>query len=280
MRDGPPSLSRPAGLEDLDPDRRQAWPLWVKLLLVTTPLLAAGILALRWLDDTRPEAQVQVLNPLPPVDASQGSTSAMTYPFAKESSPQGEPATASRTAPPRPAKVLRTPPGITPERWQALVEELSAKPDGAAEIARLESYLHFSDAVRQFRELQRVARGAEPTAAVVALAGRIDAAVDIHLQRRELSGSEAYDIKAAVLEVLEPDPDALDDKLERWAESSLPRQNTDTDRAAMQRDDEFARRQAAIVAAWSSLPPQQRDPAALERDIANLRQEIYGPRGR
>ncbi len=290
MKEGPVSLSRSlsrdAGLEDmLDEDERQTWPLWVKLLLITLPLVVAGVLVLRWLDDTQPQAQVQLLDPLPPVDATRASTSAMTYPFARASEAEGSdtrqgPRDAARNAAVAPRTApARTPPGITPERWQALVEELSAKPNGAAEIARLEAYFQFSDSVRQFRELQRVSATDEPSAAMVSLAKRIDSAIDIHLQRRELSGNEAYDIKAAVLEVIEPDSDALDEKLDRWAEG-LPRQTTDSDRTAIQRDEEFARRQTALVATWSALAPQQRDPKALERDINNLRLEIYGARSR
>ncbi len=280
MRQTPVPLSRPSRVAPNDAAAPRRAPLGVKLALAGVVVAAVGFFALRWLDDTTARDQVQVLQTLPQSDASRtASPSAVTYPFAKDDhAPDAAASAAAATSPPpraqAPVATRPVPPGVTPGQWQALVAEMSARPDGERELARLDAYFRFADTVRQFRELNR-ASGADPTPALVALAQRIDAELDTHVAQRELAGSEAYDIKATVLEVLEPDADAADDKLERWA-AGLPRSRTDSDRAAMQRDTEFELRRKALIQAWSTQPVQARDPRALERDIQNLRQEIYG----
>lgn len=279
MSDTPAPLSRPfREPEAADAARRR--PLALKLGIAgAATAVAAGVLVMHWFDDTSARDQVQVLQALPQSDAAKtATTSAVAYPFGKDGPSTPEAATppaapAASAAATKPA-ARSVPPGISAQQWQALVAELSAKPDGARELARLDKYFRFADTVRQFRDLNRTAAG-EPTPALIALAQQIDAELDVHVAQRELSGSEAYDIKATLLEVLEPDADAADEKLERWART-LPRGRTDDDRAAMQRDAEFERRRTALVQAWSAQPPAVRDPKALERDIQNLRQQIYG----
>lgn len=278
MPDSPAPLSRPfREPEAADAPRR--WPLALKLGIAGAAVaVAAGVVLVRWLDDTTARDQVQVLQTLPQSEAAKtATTSAVAYPFGKDGPPSPE--ATPPTEPARPAAAVKpaarsVPPGISAQQWQTLVAELSAKPDGAREIARLDQYFRFADTVRQFRDLNRTASG-DPTPALVALAKQIDTELDVHIAQRELSGSEAYDIKATLLEVLEPDAEAADDKLERWART-LPRARTDDDRAAMQRDAEFERRRTALVQAWSAQPQSSRDPKALERDIQNLRQQIYG----
>jgi hypothetical protein len=276
----PAPLSRPFQPHDLDAESTQRGPRPIALALVGAALLAATFFAWRWFDDDSVHDQVQVLQTLPQSEASRAaSTSAVAYPFGQgsASSPGGaSPGDGATSPPPVAAKpvVPPTPPGVTTAQWENLIAEVSTRPDAAREIVRLDAYFRFADTVRQFRELTRAA-DSEPTPALIALARRIDAELDQHIAQRELAGSEAYDIKATVLEVLEPDADAADEKLERWAEG-LPRSHTDTDRAAMQRDAEFEQRRKALVQAWSSQQPPARDPKALERDIQQLRQEIYG----
>jgi uncharacterized protein involved in exopolysaccharide biosynthesis len=41
------------------------------------------------------------------------------------------------------------------------------------------------------------------------------------------------------------------------------------------REAEFARRQAALVAAWQALPPAQRDAQRLEAELEALRQSVF-----
>ncbi len=235
MPDTPVPLSRRLQPPVAD-DGAQPWSPARKFALMigiaAAALGTAAVLALRWFDDTSARDQVQVLQTLPQPDASKtATTSAVTYPFAKDgsSSADGAVLTAPTTAAPErvtPAKAARpVPPGLTAQQWQALVNDLTAKPDGAREIARLETWFRFADTVRQFRDLNRAALG-EPTPALVALAKQIDSELDVHVAQRELSGTEAHDIKATLLEVLEPDADTADETLERWART-LPRERTD-----------------------------------------------------
>ena len=279
MPEVPAPLSRPFREPDAA-DAPRRWPLAVKLGIAAA--VAGAVTAfvfMRWLDDTSARDQVQVLRNLPQSEAAKtATTSAVAYPFGTDGSPASEAAAPAAVNSPAPAPAKLTarsvPPGISAQQWHALVAELSAKPDGAREIARLDAYFRFADTVRQFRDLNRATTG-QPTPGLVALAHQIDAELDVHVAQRELSGSEAYDIKATLLEVLEPDAEAADEKLEQWART-LPRSRTDNDRAAMQRDAEYERRRTALVQAWSAQPPAVRDPKALERDIQNLRQQVYG----
>ena len=178
---------------------------------------------------------------------------------------------AGRPAQAQPAQ----PPGIGAEQWQQLVEEMSARPDGAAELSRLAEYFGFADAVQAFRRA-RVQPGSP--AELQALAQLIDAGLDTRLQRREVSGGEARALKTAVLEVLQPDLVTRQALLAQW--QSRPAALSPADAATQERDAEFMRQQAAIIAAWSKEPPADRDQRALEARLAALKQATYSTPGR
>lgn len=287
--EGPVSLSRLSRDHDVDVAPRKRWPRWATWLIAVAALALATLLALRWLDDTRARDTVQVLQPLPQTDASKSATAAAaTYPFSTNNVTNGHEnngaalsggmrATTPATPPKAQPASRRAPPGLTSAQWQAQVAALSAQPDGATKIARLESYLVFNDEVRQFRQLHDNSTGL-PSPSLVALARQIDTALDTHVKQRMLGSRDAYDIKGALLDVLEPDPDRADDALERWADAIAVMLASDTDRSAVARNNEFERRRQALVSAWTALPPERRDPQALERDIARLRQDVLGTR--
>ncbi len=153
------------------------------------------------------------------------------------------------------------PPGVDARQWAALRAEFADRP---AELRRLADHLTFADEIDRFRSGRADGR----SAGQLALARSIDAGLDERLSARELSAAEARLIKIAVLDVLVEDEGERRDSLERW-EAALASPAPDPKRSAALAD--FQRRQATLVAAWRALPPGQRDPRALERDLQALR---------
>lgn len=162
-----------------------------------------------------------------------------------------------------------TPPGVTAAQWQALQAQLLNQPHGPAELARIADYLRWSDLVQRLRV--PIADSAER----LQLARAIEAGLDARLRAGEVSAGEARQIKAAVLEVTQPDQAARTAELQRWSAALATPAQTDP------RQAEFDRRQAAAVAAWSAQATGTRDRAALERELEALRREVFGaPAGR
>lgn len=185
--------------------------------------------------------------------------------------PAAQPSEAGRPSGAAPAQ----PPGISAEQWQQLVEELSGRADGAAELARLAEYFRFADAVQSFRK----ARGQTgPQAELQTLAHTIDAGLDTRLQRREVSAAEARALKSAVLEVLQADEASRQATLQQWLSRPMPLSAADA--ATRQRDAEFMRQQAVIIAAWSTQAPADRDQRVLESRLAALKKATYSTPGR
>lgn len=187
----------------------------------------------------------------------------------------GAPAIAPRAAPEPGANSAHgaTPPGIAPEHWQRLNAELGSRADGAGELARLRAYLEYADTLKRFQAL-KAQPGGSPE--LVALATALDAGLAERQRQRELHGAEAYQVKRAVLEVLEPDATTREQRLAAWqAAQATPA----VARATDARDAEFLRQQQTLIAAWTAQPPSLRDRAQLERDLQALRQRIYRPIG-
>jgi hypothetical protein len=76
---------------------------------------------------------------------------------------------------------------------------------------------------------------------------------------------------AVLQELLDTDA-ARQDALARW-QAAQP--GVAADNVRRDRESEFLRRQAATVAAWQARPAAQRDPRALERELAVLRQTSF-----
>lgn len=230
---------------------------------------AALVLAGLWLG--RPGGAPQtgpVVGPAPsPATAVQAATSLPPAPGA------GPAALAGPAQIGAPAAGGPVPPGVTAAQWQQLVAEHAGRPEGAAELQRLSEYFHFSAALQQFRQLRKAASGGPELAALAQL---LDQGLDARLQRQEVNGAEARAIKAAVLEVLQPDEASRQAALRQWQSAAAPLASGMPRVAETRaRDAEFLRQQAAVVAAWSARPAAERDPQALEREIAALKQATY-----
>jgi hypothetical protein len=167
------------------------------------------------------------------------------------------------------------PAGLGAEQWARVLAQLQGRPDAAAEEARLREYFEFSDHARRLRDWrQQGRRGAEGQA----IARAVDEGLDLRLQRRELQAAEARGLKLAALELLVDDPAERQQRLQDWATAWNARLATDAQLQAVRaRDDEFTRRRQQLVAAWSALPPAQRNVQRLEQDIAALRDAVYEP---
>lgn len=185
----------------------------------------------------------------------------------RSSVPPAAPADPTRVSPPGDATgataAAATPPGVTPEQWQALQAQLLAQPRGAAELARIADYLRWSDLVQRLRV--PIVDSAER----LRLARAVDAGLDARLRAGEVSAGEARQIKTAVLEVTQPDPAARTAELQRWTAAQATPAQPDP------RQAEFERRQAAALAAWSAQTTGTRDRAALERELEALRREVF-----
>ncbi|MCW7540384.1 hypothetical protein OOT46_21355 [Aquabacterium sp. A7-Y] len=193
-------------------------------------------------------------------------------------SPFGGPSAAaggtSQRAPAPPAETAQhgapdsAPPGVSPEQWQQLQDRLRDHPEREREIARLTDYLAYVHTMERFR----LARSeAAPAGALRPLARRLDAGLDQRLARGELSLGEARLLKAALLQVLQPDAKQREAALALWIEQQAP-----PPAAADPRAETFRRQETALVLAWQALPPAQRDPQELQAQLDRLRQSVFG----
>lgn len=187
--------------------------------------------------------------------------------------PGASPTTATSAATIHPS--VAVPPGVSPAQWAELRAELAQRSDGDAELQRLAEYFAYADAFERFRALRE---GGAASPALSPLARELDGGLDARLQRNELSVHEAERIKLALLEVLLPDAGQRQHQLALWRHAQQSGTQADTQAAA--READFERRQAAIVASWSALPPAQRNPKLLEEQLETLRQASFGTRDR
>jgi hypothetical protein len=166
----------------------------------------------------------------------------------------GQPST-----PPAPPTATDAPPGLSPAQWAQVLGRLQSRPDAAEEQQRLHDYFSWSDAVQRWRSA--------PTDA--SLAAQVDAGLPARLAQREVSAAEARQIKAALLGVLEPDADRQAAALQAF-DAQLPAPTGPDPRQRA-----FEQEQAAVVAAWRRTPAAERDPKALARQLASLRQSHF-----
>lgn len=198
-----------------------------------------------------------------PPAANRPAAAAARMAAPKQAANENEPAP-HVLAHPTPAVI---PPGISADQWAALRSEFADRP---AELQRLADHFTFADRLDRFRSGRSGGRSADQ----IELARALDAGLDERLREREVSAAEARLIKIAVLEVLLDGEDQRRDALDRW-EASLGPPAADPQRSAAVAD--FQRRQATIVAAWRALPPERRDPRALESELQALRESSFDP---
>lgn len=177
---------------------------------------------------------------------------------------------------------LVRPPSLSEAEWQELQRVFARFPQRDAELAHGAHSLAFQVLRKRFNDLKAAqVAGSAPTPQLQATARLLDQALPAQLARAEIDFNSAASLKAAVLEVLVPDPTRRAAQLASWrdprnAASPLPQAVAPvsaTEQAA--REAEFQRLKAQAVAAWNSLPPDQRDPADLEAEIADLRDAIF-----
>lgn len=229
---------------------RRRW--WGAALVLLAVGAGAWLLAGRDRHDAAPSSPIT-----PPAIAAAQAPRAAAAP-----QPTARAAVAAEASPAIPA-------GLSADQYQQLRDSLAGHPQQEAEVARVVAYLQFANQWQQFQ--QRRAAGAPPSE-LQPLARALDAALDVRLQQREMAAAEAMQVKAALLDVLQPDASTHAAALRDWREriaAAAPPAVADTPTAA------FERRQAEIVAAWRALPPAQRDEKRLEAELEALRRTMF-----
>lgn len=167
------------------------------------------------------------------------------------------------------------PADFSEEDWAALNRALAHEPNQAQERARLVSYLRFQRSVATWRQMQ----DGPATAERQALAREVVAQVPDHVAKREVNAGEALMVLNAMAADIEPDTT----RRTAWLADQQKRlQATQTEaeasalKAEKQKNEDFARQQAEIVAQWESTPVANRDPVTLERQLQLLRDKVYG----
>ena len=161
-------------------------------------------------------------------------------------------------------------PLLDAQQWAQLQQSLAGHPQADAEAARIIELLAYQRSVQQFRAERLAGAGAsDPT--LVALARRIDEGLDARIANGEVSGPEAQRLKAALLEVLEPDASRRAEALAAWRQAQLAAHPPQTD----PRDAQLLQAQQVLVARWRREAPAGAAPDALVAQLEELRQRIY-----
>lgn len=180
-------------------------------------------------------------------------------------------ASAARTAA-KPETQRVEAPLLDAQQWAQLQQSLADHPQADAEAARIIELLAYQRSVQQFRAERAASAGAfSPTLAT--LARRIDEGLDARIAHGEVSGPEAQRLKAALLEVLEPDAGRRTEALAIWRQAQLAAHPPQTD----PRDAQLQQAQQALVARWRRDAPAGAAPDVLVAQLEALRQRIYAP---
>jgi hypothetical protein len=183
-----------------------------------------------------------------------------------------EPAAAPAVVATRTADVASAPSawpgGLSAGQWARVESSVDPGPDHDRELARIADLLEFRRDVARLRELRGDSSAAGER---LALARAIDAGIGTHLALREVTGGEAALLKTAPLAELEPDPTRHASDLEAWRRDWMDAHPPESD----PRVAEYQRREAAVVAAWQSGPPSQRDPVQLARRLQQLQVAVF-----
>jgi hypothetical protein len=169
------------------------------------------------------------------------------------------------------------PADFSPQDWTALKQAMAKTANPRAELDRVVRYLRFQKGFAQWQAL-REASGDE--ALRHKLASRLLEQVPERLKQGEMTYGEAMVLNSALLEDLEPDDAQRKQRLEQAQAALNASTNRQEDVEQAMRDaamlSEYKRREAAIVAAFQTLPEEQRDQAQLSRDLDAARLAVYG----
>lgn len=210
-------------------------------------------------------------------DSGVASDAIFPWSRAGQSTGRDAPAADSRvvqsTAGPTPAN--QRPAFLTEQEWSALQEALRNTPNREKEQARIVEYLRFQ---KQFQLWQSM-HDSPDTAKRHEIASDLLNGVPQRLANREMSAGEAELMQAALLEDLIPDPQ------QRAARLATEKQRlivppTEAEVAEQQKElsqqQDYKRREAAIVAQWEAIPANQRDQHWLESQLDAARRAAFG----
>jgi hypothetical protein len=117
------------------------------------------------------------------------------------------------------AHELGTGSGLSPEELKDLRAELANHPDGEAEVRRVLGFLSFN---RQWEAFKSARRDGASTVALRPLAQALDAQLAQHWAQGALTGAQALQLKAQLLDVLLPDEPSRSQALGRWQTQIWP----------------------------------------------------------
>lgn len=180
-------------------------------------------------------------------------------PAATTSAPEATtPAVPSAAAPPE---------GLTAEQWAELQQSLADRPDREAELRRIVGLLRLQRQVETLRDDTSL-----PPAQRQALARAIQAELPAQLNAGSVSAAEAMQVQAAVLQVLEPDPQRAEAELRAWRERlQLP-----TAGGVHPNAEAFEQAQRSLLQAYDQLSPEQRQQQPpLEQQLEQLRAQYF-----
>jgi hypothetical protein len=184
--------------------------------------------------------------------------------IAEASRPSARPGDPSPALPPDQLQPAASATGLTAEELQALRQELASHPKGEAEFQRVVGFLSFSRQWEAFQALNH--QGTDPPT-LQALARSIDQALPERWQHGELTGPQALQIKARLLEVLLPDADSRQQALLQWREQHRPAVR------ALPAESTFLAEQARLAGAWKAQGPGQglAEPMTSQLDALRLK---------
>ena len=167
------------------------------------------------------------------------------------------------------------PSDFSPEDWAALKAAMSTQANSKAELERVVAYLRFQ---RNFEKWQSLADSRDVQQRHLIAQNLLDQLPE-RLTKGEVTMGEALVLSSALVADMEPDARLREQQLialRGKLDAVAPRADAEQLARDAERQAEFKRRQAAIVAAWQAKPEGSRDQAALERDLETARRAVYG----
>ncbi len=136
-----------------------------------------------------------------------------------QQTPGGAPPVAGNIADADNTQALARATGWPSAELDALRAELRGQPQGEAEIRRVMAWLVFSSQWQAFDEQRRAAA---PRETLRPLAMQLDAALPQHWRQGELTGAQAVQLKALLLDVLHADAAIRQAEMNRWLAEHQP----------------------------------------------------------